>query len=104
MFSCPARQAPSSKSSRFVMDTEQKVVVITGASQGIGEALVNAYLDRNYRVVATPPPIKPPPNPDLLTVAGAIGDPATGRRVIEEGLARFGRIDTLVNNAGIFIA
>ena len=86
------------------MDTEQKVVVITGASQGIGEALVNAYLDRNYRVVATSRSIKPSTNPDLLTVAGDIGDPATGRRVIEEGLARFGRIDTLVNNAGIFIA
>ncbi len=86
------------------MGTEQKVVVITGASQGIGEALVKAYLDRNYRVVATSRSIKPSTNPDVLTVAGDIGDPATGRRVIEEGLARFGRIDSLVNNAGIFIA
>lgn len=86
------------------MGTEQKVVVITGASQGIGEALVKAYLDRNYRVVATSRSIKPSTNPDVLTIAGDIGDPATGRRVIEEGLARFGRIDSLVNNAGIFIA
>jgi NAD(P)-dependent dehydrogenase (short-subunit alcohol dehydrogenase family) len=85
------------------MGTEQKVAVITGASQGIGAALVNAYLDRNYRVVATSRSIKPSTNPDVLTIAGDIGDPETGRRVIEQGLARFGRIDTLVNNAGIFI-
>jgi NAD(P)-dependent dehydrogenase (short-subunit alcohol dehydrogenase family) len=86
------------------MGIEQKVAVITGASQGIGAALVSAYLDRNYRVVATSRSIKPSVNPDVLTVAGDIGDPETGRRVIEQGLARFGRIDTLVNNAGIFIA
>ena len=85
------------------MGTEQKVVVITGASQGIGEALVKAYLDRNYRVVATSRSIKPSTNPDLLTVAGDIGDPETGPRVIKEALERFGRVDTLVNNAGIFI-
>jgi len=86
------------------VSAEQKVAVVTGASQGIGAALVNAYLDRNYRVVATARSIKPSTNPDVLTVVGDIGNPETGRRVIEEGLARFGRIDTLVNNAGIFIA
>jgi NAD(P)-dependent dehydrogenase (short-subunit alcohol dehydrogenase family) len=88
----------------YVMGTEQKVAVITGASQGIGEALVKAYLDRNYRVVATSRSIKPSTNPDLLTIAGDIGDPETGPRVIKEALERFGRVDTLVNNAGIFIA
>ncbi len=86
------------------MGSEQKVVVITGASQGIGEALVKAYLDRNYRVVATSRSIKPSSHPDVLTIAGDIGDPATGPRVIAEALARFGRVDSLVNNAGIFIA
>jgi NAD(P)-dependent dehydrogenase (short-subunit alcohol dehydrogenase family) len=86
------------------MGTEQKVVVITGASQGIGEALVKAYLDRNCSVVATSRSIKASTNPDVLTVAGDIGDPATGPRVIKEALARFGRVDTLVNNAGIFVA
>ena len=48
--------------------------------------------------------IKPSDDPNILTVAGDIGDPRTARRVIREGVARFGRIDTLVNNAGIFIA
>jgi NAD(P)-dependent dehydrogenase (short-subunit alcohol dehydrogenase family) len=86
------------------MSTERKVAVITGASQGIGAALVEAYLERNYRVVAVSRSIKPSTNPDVLTIAGDIGDPATGRRAIDEALARFGRVDSLVNNAGIFVA
>jgi NAD(P)-dependent dehydrogenase (short-subunit alcohol dehydrogenase family) len=86
------------------MSNGKKVVVITGASQGIGAALVNAYLDRNYRVVATSRSISPSNNPDVLAIAGDIGDPATGPRVIAEAMETFGRIDTLVNNAGIFLA
>ena len=86
------------------MGIEQKVAVITGASQGIGAALVKAYRDRNYRVVATARSIKPSNDDDVLTVAGDIADWNTAARVIREGVARFGRIDTLVNNAGIFIA
>jgi NAD(P)-dependent dehydrogenase (short-subunit alcohol dehydrogenase family) len=86
------------------MGTEQKVAVITGASQGIGAALVKAYRDRNYRVVATARSIKPSNDDDVLAVAGDIADPNTAERVISEAVARFGRIDTLVNNAGIFIA
>jgi NAD(P)-dependent dehydrogenase (short-subunit alcohol dehydrogenase family) len=86
------------------MGTEQKVAIITGASQGIGAALVKAYGDRNYRVVATARSIKPSNDDEVLTVAGDIADPKTAERVISEAVARFGRIDTLVNNAGIFIA
>ncbi len=86
------------------MSSERKVAVITGASQGIGAALVDAYLDRNYRVVAISRSIQPSSNPDVLTIAGDIGDPTTGRRAIDEALARFGRVDTLVNNAGVFVA
>jgi NAD(P)-dependent dehydrogenase (short-subunit alcohol dehydrogenase family) len=86
------------------MGTEQKVAIITGASQGIGAALVKAYRDRNYRVVATARSIKPSNDDEVLTVAGDIADPKTAERVISEAVARFGRIDTLVNNAGIFIA
>ena len=86
------------------MSNTQKVAVVTGASQGFGEGIVNAYLERGFRVVATSRSIKPSSNPDLLTIAGDIGDPATGKKVIEEAVAKFGRVDTLVNNAGIFIA
>jgi NAD(P)-dependent dehydrogenase (short-subunit alcohol dehydrogenase family) len=86
------------------MSNEQKVAIITGASQGIGASLVKAYRDRNYRVVATSRSIKQSGDPDILAVAGDIGDPATAERIVKEALSRFGRIDTLVNNAGIFIA
>ena len=86
------------------MGSEQKVAVITGASQGIGAALVKAYRDRNYRVVATARSIKPSNDDDVLVVSGDIADRKTAERAISEGMARFGRIDTLVNNAGIFIA
>ena len=86
------------------MDHERKVAVITGASQGIGAALVKAYRDRGYRVVATSRAIGPSSDEDVLTVPGDIADRATAERAIESGKARFGRIDTLVNNAGIFIA
>jgi NAD(P)-dependent dehydrogenase (short-subunit alcohol dehydrogenase family) len=86
------------------MSTEQKAAVITGASRGIGAALVKAFRDRNYRVIATARSIKESNDPDILAVPGDIADPRTAERVISAGLARFGRIDTLVNNAGIFIA
>ncbi|BAY49414.1 short chain dehydrogenase [Scytonema sp. HK-05] len=86
------------------MSTEQKVAVITGASQGIGAALVKAYRDRNYRVVATSRSIEPSDDDAILAVPGDIADRKTAERAIAEGVARFGRIDTLINNAGIFIA
>ncbi|MEJ5279669.1 SDR family oxidoreductase [Pseudomonas sp. MYb541] len=82
----------------------KKVVIITGASQGIGAAVVQAYRALDYRVVATSRSIQPSTDPDILTVAGDIADPATAQRVIRETLATFGRIDSLINNAGIFIA
>ena len=85
------------------MGIEQKVAVITGASQGIGAALVKAYRDRHYRVVATARSIRPSNDDEILTVPGDIADRKTAERAIAEGVARFGRIDTLVNNAGIFI-
>ncbi len=86
------------------MGVGQKVAVITGASQGIGAALVKAYRDRTFRVVATARSIKPSSDDEILVVPGDIADRKTAERAISEGVARFGRIDTLVNNAGIFIA
>ncbi|HMF29043.1 MAG TPA: SDR family oxidoreductase [Candidatus Cybelea sp.] len=85
------------------MDTDRKVAVITGASQGIGAALVDAYRSRNYRVVATARSVKPSNDADIFVVAGDIAERKTAERAIGEAVARFGRIDTLVNNAGIFI-
>jgi NAD(P)-dependent dehydrogenase (short-subunit alcohol dehydrogenase family) len=86
------------------MGIEQKVAVITGASQGIGAALVKAYRDRHYRVVATARSIKPSNDDEILTLPGDIAERKTAELAIAESVARFGRIDTLVNNAGIFIA
>jgi NAD(P)-dependent dehydrogenase (short-subunit alcohol dehydrogenase family) len=86
------------------MSNDRKVAVVTGASQGIGAGLVAAFRGRNYRVVATARSIKPSGDDDILVVPGDIADRKTAERVISEGLARFGRIDTLINNAGIFIA
>jgi NAD(P)-dependent dehydrogenase (short-subunit alcohol dehydrogenase family) len=86
------------------MSSAQKIIVITGASQGIGAALVQAYRGRGDCVVATSRSIEPSRDPGVLAIAGDIGDPATGRRVIAETIEKFGRIDTLVNNAGIFTA
>lgn len=85
------------------MSHEQKVVVITGASQGIGAGLVSGFLDRGCRVVANSRAIKPAARADVFTVAGDITDPAVAEQVVGGALERFGRIDTLVNNAGMFI-
>lgn len=85
------------------MNKSQKVVVVTGASQGIGAKVVKAFRKLDYRIVATSRSIKLSDDENILNIAGDIGDPTTAQRVISEGIARFGRIDTLVNNAGIYI-
>jgi NAD(P)-dependent dehydrogenase (short-subunit alcohol dehydrogenase family) len=82
----------------------QKVAVVTGASQGIGAALVEAYRKLGYAVVANSRSITPSGDAGILAVAGDIADPAVGARVIDQALATFGRVDTLVNNAGVFVA
>ncbi|BCQ29182.1 SDR family oxidoreductase (plasmid) [Caballeronia sp. NK8] len=83
--------------------SQKKVAIVTGASQGIGEGIVNGFRARGYGVVATSRSIQPSADPDLVTIAGDIGDPDTGKRLVAAALDSFGRIDTLVNNAGIFI-
>jgi NAD(P)-dependent dehydrogenase (short-subunit alcohol dehydrogenase family) len=86
------------------MSSTRKVAVITGASQGIGAGLVRGFLDRGYRVVANSRSIEPSASADMLAVAGDIADPEVADRVIGGAVETFGRVDTLVNNAGIFIA
>jgi NAD(P)-dependent dehydrogenase (short-subunit alcohol dehydrogenase family) len=84
--------------------TSERVVVVTGASQGIGAGLVSAYRHAGYRVVANSRSIGPSTDPDVIHVPGDISDPQTADRIMSAGVDRFGRLDTLVNNAGIFIA
>ena len=81
-----------------------KVAVITGASQGIGAGLVAGYRARGWSVLASARTIGPSGDPDVLSVAGDIAEAATAGRIIDTALDRFGRIDTLVNNAGVFIS
>src|SRR5262245_47962144 len=100
-----SQQRPSWPSQRrFVMSSTGKVAVVTGASQGIGAGLVRGFLDRGYRVVTNSRSIKPTTSADILVVAGDIADPAVANGVIRGAVEKFGRVDTLVNNAGIFIA
>jgi NAD(P)-dependent dehydrogenase (short-subunit alcohol dehydrogenase family) len=84
------------------MSTDRKVVVVTGASHGLGEAFVKTYRERGWRAVGNARTIKPSDDPDYITVAGDVGDPVIARRVVETAIERFGRVDTLINNAGIW--
>jgi NAD(P)-dependent dehydrogenase (short-subunit alcohol dehydrogenase family) len=81
-----------------------KVAIITGGSQGIGAGLVAAYRRQGWGVVANARRMKPAEDPEILTVEGDIAEPETAERIIGGALARFGRIDTLINNAGVFIS
>jgi NAD(P)-dependent dehydrogenase (short-subunit alcohol dehydrogenase family) len=81
-----------------------KVAIITGASGGIGAGLVAAYRGRGWAVVATARTIKPSQDPDLLVVTGDIAEPVTADRITGAALDRFGRVDTLVNNAGVYLS
>ena len=83
---------------------DRRVAIITGGSQGIGASLVTGYLGRGWAVVASARTIGPSADPGVLTVEGDIAKPATADRIVEGALERFGRIDTLVNNAGVFVS
>jgi NAD(P)-dependent dehydrogenase (short-subunit alcohol dehydrogenase family) len=80
-----------------------KVAIITGASQGIGEGLVAGFRQAGYAVVGTSRSIAHVDAPDYQSVQGDIADPETAERVVERALERFGRIDSLINNAGLFV-
>ncbi len=83
---------------------ETRVAVITGGSQGIGAGLVAAYRGQGWSVVANSRRMTPSQDPQVLAVDGDIADPSTAGRIVDGALGRFGRIDTLINNAGVFIS
>jgi NAD(P)-dependent dehydrogenase (short-subunit alcohol dehydrogenase family) len=89
---------------RAIEMTSHKVTIVTGASQGIGAALVPAYRKLGYSVIAVSRSIGASNDPEVLDVRADLSRPGEGARVVEQALARFGRVDTLVNNAGIFVA
>jgi NAD(P)-dependent dehydrogenase (short-subunit alcohol dehydrogenase family) len=87
-----------------VGETGQKVAIVTGGSQGIGAGLVEGYRQRGWAVVANSLSTKPSKDPDVLTVEGDISEQATADQIISQAIDRFGRVDTLVNNAGVFVS
>ena len=90
------------------MIQQQRTIIVTGASQGIGAGVVHAFLARGYNVVATSRTISATgafePSDRLALVDGDIGDIATAIKVAATAIEKFGAIDALVNNAGIFFA
>jgi NAD(P)-dependent dehydrogenase (short-subunit alcohol dehydrogenase family) len=82
----------------------QRVAIVTGGSQGIGAGVVAGYRRRGWSVVASARTVKPLDDPAVLAVEGDISEPATAERITSEALRCFGRIDTLVNNAGVYIS
>ena len=81
-----------------------KVAIITGGSRGIGARLVAGYRGEGWGVVASARAIGPSQDADLVTLAADITQRATAERIVDAALRRFGRIDTLVNNAGVSIS
>jgi NAD(P)-dependent dehydrogenase (short-subunit alcohol dehydrogenase family) len=82
----------------------QKVAIITGGSKGIGASLVAAYRRQGWSVVASARAMEPTGDPGVLSVDGDIADPATAERIVSGALGRFGQIDTLINNAGVYVS
>lgn len=86
------------------MDSTQKVAIITGASGGIGSALVTAYRGLGYSVTATARSIEASSDPEVLAVPVNVVEPGAGARVVDATMDRFGRVDTLINGAGLFVS
>src|SRR6202035_3674893 len=88
------------------MSESQKTAIVTGASQGIGAGIVKAFVERGYNVVANSRKVtqstEVAASDRVALVDGHIGETTTAARIVDTALARFGSIDALVNNAGIF--
>jgi NAD(P)-dependent dehydrogenase (short-subunit alcohol dehydrogenase family) len=85
------------------MNEGPPVAIITGASQGIGAGLVAGYRRAGYAVIGVTLSMPTSDEDDFVAIAGDITDPATAQRAVDEALSRYGRLDTLINNAGIYI-
>src|ERR1700675_1258493 len=88
------------------MENQRKTAIVTGASQGIGAGIVKAFVERGFNVVANSRKVtqstEVAASDHVALVDGHIGEPATAARIVQTALSRFGSIDALVNNAGIF--
>jgi NAD(P)-dependent dehydrogenase (short-subunit alcohol dehydrogenase family) len=85
-------------------DEERKVAIITGGSKGIGAGLVAGYRQQGWAVVANAHSMAPSEDPDVVVVEGDISQPTTSDRIVAAAIDHYGRIDTLVNNAGLYIS
>ena len=99
----PGERAYPASSLDDHMSTTKKVVIVTGASRGIGAAVADAYCKRGYLLVAVARAMPESEDPDVLAISGDLSQPGTGARIVEQAMDRFGRIDTLVNNAGVYL-
>jgi NAD(P)-dependent dehydrogenase (short-subunit alcohol dehydrogenase family) len=99
----PLNAKPASEQERGAPRSEKKVAIVTGASQGIGAGIAAAFNAAGYAVVGTALSVEPSATSDVLMVPGDIAQAETAALVVAQALDRFGRIDTLINNAGIYI-
>ncbi len=95
---------PSGTAGAGASNAVPKVVIVTGASQGIGAGLVEGFRSAGYAAVGSSRSISPCDAPDFVTVRGDIADVETARMIVDQAVNRFGRVDSLINNAGIFIS
>src|ERR1700733_1179313 len=88
------------------MSSQRKTAIVTGASQGIGAGIVKGFAERGFNVVANSRKVtqstEVAASSHIALVDGHIGEQATAERIVETAISRFGSIDVLVNNAGIF--
>jgi len=89
-------------------EARRKTMIVTGASQGIGAGVARAFLRLGYAVVANSRKVTESAtfasDPQLALVDGNIGEAATAARVAGTAIEKFGAIDGVVNNAGIFFS
>lgn len=99
----PTGTAPDAARRMSTMASAPKVAIITGASQGIGAGLAAGFRGAGYAVVGTARKMPRSADDNYIVVEGDIAEAETARRVIAQAVDRFGRVDTLVNNAGIYL-